>query len=338
MAGKEREGHLLQPAWQISLRRGGSTRDLTPTLSDRLISLSIDDERGIESDTLSIVLDDQDGTLALPPTGALLAVSIGWAGDALVQKGTFVVDEIEYDGPPGKLSLRARAAPVSGGNLAKKKERSWDGKTLGNIARTVAADHKLKPVIHGSLDPFVIPHVDQTNESDVNFLTRIGKRFDAIVTVKDGHLLLMPSNQGASVGGKALKTFTIDSRRCVSYRYQSAERGQFSGVQAHWYDVNGCQRETVTAGTSEQVKTLRENFASQAEASAAAKAEWQRVQHGKATLSVKLATGEPGLIPESPVTATGFKPEITGTPWVAVKVRHAIDGNGYTTEVEMETR
>ena len=52
-------------------------------VAERLMSLSLTDNRGFEADQLTITLDDADGQLQLPPRGARLTVLIGWKGEPL---------------------------------------------------------------------------------------------------------------------------------------------------------------------------------------------------------------------------------------------------------------
>ncbi|EEV9533845.1 hypothetical protein EG462_001823, partial [Escherichia coli] len=67
-------------------------------VAERLMSLSLTDNRGFEADQLTITLDDADGQLRLPPRGARLTVLIGWKGEPLTEKGSYIVDEIAHEG------------------------------------------------------------------------------------------------------------------------------------------------------------------------------------------------------------------------------------------------
>ncbi|KJI83168.1 hypothetical protein UO98_20915 [Enterobacter hormaechei] len=62
--------------------------DITQNFSDRLISLTMTDNRGFEADQLDIELDDTDGLVELPPRGAKLTLWLGWQGSALLNKGS----------------------------------------------------------------------------------------------------------------------------------------------------------------------------------------------------------------------------------------------------------
>lgn len=86
------------------------------------------------------------------------------------------------------------------------------------------------------------------------------------------------------------------------------------------------------------VKVLPEDYATEAEARAAAQAEYARTQRGESTLNYTLALGRPELFPEMPVTVTGFKPDIDDTPWLVKKATHTIGDGGFTTALELEVR
>ncbi len=79
-------------------------------LTERLMTLTLTDNRAFEADRVTLTLDDTDGQLQLPPRGARLRVMIGWRGESLVNKGTYVVDEVAWEGPPDKLIITASSA------------------------------------------------------------------------------------------------------------------------------------------------------------------------------------------------------------------------------------
>lgn len=86
------------------------------------------------------------------------------------------------------------------------------------------------------------------------------------------------------------------------------------------------------------LKTLRDSYATEDAAKAAAEAELGRIGRGAATLEITLAIGQPALMVQTPVSVRGWKPEIDGTGWLCKTVEHSLDGNGSTTRLELETR
>ena len=94
------------PAFSISIEG----RDITTVLDNRLMSLTLTDNRGFEADQLDLELDDADGKIVLPRRGAVITLALGWKGQPLFPKGAFTVDEIEHTGAPDRLTIRARSA------------------------------------------------------------------------------------------------------------------------------------------------------------------------------------------------------------------------------------
>lgn len=110
-----------RPGYRITI----AGQDITPRINGRLINLRITSQRGQEADQLDLALTDHDGQLELPPRGAKLTVAIGWQDEGLLDRGVFVVDEIdEHSGSPDQLTIRARAADMRN-LLPGKRSQSW---------------------------------------------------------------------------------------------------------------------------------------------------------------------------------------------------------------------
>jgi phage protein D len=326
---------MQQPTPDFSVTLDG--QNLSTKIAPRLISLTISECRTDEADQLDLVLDDSDGRLALPKKGAVLAVSMGWTGQALVDKGTFTVDEVEHSGAPDTITVRARSASMTK-NMGERQEKSWHGQTLGAIVRAIAGKHKLKPTISDTLGKLTIPHIDQTHESDMAFLTRLAKRYDAVMTVKETRLLFLPIGAGVTASGKPLPVVTIERSTGDQHRYSVRDRENFECVRAYWHSGKKGKRQTVYFGsaTARSFKTLPEIYSTAGEATAAAKSELQRIERGQATLGYTLALGRPEIRPELTVNVRGFKPEIDGTDWLVSRATHTISDGGLQTSLELE--
>ncbi|MDR6387586.1 phage late control D family protein [Paraburkholderia phenoliruptrix] len=324
------------PIYQITL----NGKDLTSKISPRLNHLSLDESRSDEADTLMLSLDDADGKLVLPKRGEVVRVAFGWSDTGLVDKGSFTINEIEHAGTPDMLTIQARSASMTKG-LGERKEKSWHGETIGAIVRKIAGAHGLKPAITEALAEIVIAHIDQTHESDMSFLTRLAKRYDAVMNVKDTHLLFVPIGHGTSVSGKALAPVELTRKEGDRHRYHVSERENYACVRAFYHATGRAKRKSIVVGGEDNhnAKVLPETYATEADARAAATAELNRTKRSQATMTYNLALGRPDLYPEVPVYLNGFKPDIDAESWLVKKVRHEIDGNGgYTCELELETR
>ncbi|WP_338616480.1 contractile injection system protein, VgrG/Pvc8 family [Pigmentiphaga sp. CHJ604] len=326
------------PAFKVTI----DGRDITSKIRSRLVSLTLTDCRGEESDQLDLTLDDSDGLLAIPRRGAEISVFLGWeispakgVPAGIVAKGSFTVDEAEHHGAPDVITLRARAADLIA-ELRGLKDRSWHQRRVGDIVGTIAREHGLQARIAPALNTRTVDHVDQTSESDANFLRRLGRQYDAVATIKNGTLLFLPASESKTAAGVDLSRVTLMRRDGDAHRYHTASRDAYTGVRAYWHDPKRSNRRGVLVGLSGGAKRLRTTFANRQDALAAATAEWQRIQRGAATFSCTLAYGRADILPQSPVTVQGFKADIDATDWIVVRLRHELTQGGFTTEIECE--
>ena len=332
--GAQRAAVYATPVFRITV----DGQDIAQRISPRLISLELTDNRGLEADQLSITLSDHDGLLAMPATGAQLRLWLGWSDTGLVDKGSYTLDEIEHSGAPDTLSLRARSADLRK-SLKTRRERSWSNTTLGEVIRDVALGNGLKPTIAQQLEALTILQLDQANESDANLIARLGEEFDAVASVKAGCLLCMPSGGGRSVTGIALPHITLIREDGDQHRYLQADRDSYDGVRAYFYDINSAQKQQAIAGGGENLKDLRHTYSDQQSALRAARAEFNRLQRGSATLSYTLAKARPDLIPELTYSLMGVKDEIDAIIWYGGNVLHSLSAeNGYTMSLELESK
>ena len=321
------------PAFSITI----DEEDITGKIAPRLISLTLTECRSDQADQLDLTLDDSDGLLTMPPRGARITVAIGWAGSGLVDKGSFTVDEVEHSGAPDTVTLRARTADLID-TFRQLQERSFHETTLGAIVEAIAFENELMAAIAAPLRDIAIKHIDQTRESDASFIRRLGKTYDAVATVKNEHLLFTLASESRTASGKDLPVIHIKRALGDSHRYHSAARDTYSGVCAWWHDPKYAKRRPVMAGAGGNLKHLRISYANESDARAAAGAEWQRIRRGGQTFDFALALGNPALMPQSPVSVSGFKPQIDAIDWLAVKVTHSISSGGFTSHIEAETK
>lgn len=337
--------------------------DKSGGIKKRLISLTLTDNRGFEADQLDIELDDSDGQLVLPRRGAKIAVALGWQGAALIDKGIFTVDEIEHSGAPDKLTIRARSADFRE-TLNVRRDQSYHKTTIGGIIKTVAGRNKLTPTLNKTMSDLTVDHIDQTNESDGNFITRLAKQYGAIAAVKNGNLLFIKQGQSKTASGKLIPVMTVIRSLGDGHQFSMADRGAYTGVVANWLNTRTTEKPVVKVkrkrkrqatstarpkapeekqgeyliGTDENVLTLRTTYASKNNAQRAAKSNWERLQRGAAKFSIQLAKGRADLYPEVPVKVTGFKKQIDEANWTLVTVTHSVSDSGFTTALELEVK
>ncbi|MGM7746118.1 phage late control D family protein [Yersinia enterocolitica] len=347
-----------RPAFDIKI--GGKTQT---TVNDRLISLTLTDNRGFEADMLELVIDDADQKVALPARGAQIDIALGWKGEPLVNKGRFTVDEISHSGPPDQLIVTARSADFRD-TFNVKREYSWHDITVGKVVASIASRYDLKAGVSEDLGKIEIDHADQTSESDISFLTRMAEKLGAITTIKNGMLLFMHPGRAISQSGKLLPAITITRASGDKHSFRVADRDAYTGVTAYWLDLNyGKPQKTsvrrkrksktppkikTPASTSKEgnylegvegnVFVMRETFKTERAARRAAAARWSKLQRGAAEFTMTLARGRADLFPELPAVMQGFKPEIDQAAWIITQVTHTIGDNGFTTALNFEVK
>ena len=366
-------GGVLTPDFMLML----DSKDITGNISNRLMSLNMTDNRGFDADQLDIELDDADGLVELPLRGAVLTLYLGWKGFALMGKGSFTVDEVEHHGAPDTVIIRARSADFRG-TLNSRREESWHDKTLGEIVAAIAARNTLTSSVITELAGIKIPHIDQSQESDAKFLTRLAERNGGEISVKAGKLLFLKAGRGVTASGKAIPQVTITRSDGDRHQFSIADRGAYTGVTAKWLHTKDPkpQKQKVKlkrkkkekhlralehpkakpvtqkkapkvpearegeymAGEADNVFALTTVYATKAQAMRAAQAKWDKLQRGVAEFSISLATGRADIYTETPVKVSGFKRVIDEQDWTITKVTHFLNNSGFTTSLELEVR
>lgn len=332
------------------------SRDMTAAVKDRLLEILVIDEAGIESDSLKLSLDDRrgedDSIAQLPSIGTKLAVSLGYLETSLINMGSYVVDEIEIRSPPRTLDVMAKAADMTGA-LRSPKTRSWDDMddsealTLGKIVRIIAAEHGYIPKVAPELAAISYDHIDQTEESDMNLLTRLADKVDAIAKPVDGYLLLYDKSSVKSVSGKDVPIITLSEPQLIEWTYRYSARkpaGKVSsdaghdapivtgGIKAYYWDFAQAERQEVTVGKA-PYESLRHVYSTKADAERAAKSKKNTGDRLQGELSFSLP-GNPSLMAGGILTL-GLRSGIPNR-WRMTRIEHRLNNAGYVSRVECE--
>ena len=330
---------MVTPAYRIIANQ----EDITAAVLDRLVSLHLTDETGVASDLFEMTLADHDplAPIAMPDTGAELEVFLGY--DGVTQRmGLYVCDEVELSGWPGQMTIRGRAAPYdtsSGGksDLQTQKTRSWPaGTKLADVVAKIAGEHGLEAAVGESLRSTALGHWDQTAESDLSFLLRVGKRYDAIVKAADGKLVVTKRGESKTAGGESLPTITVLPHQVTSWRLNLAKKESPGTVVAFWHAKKTAKRVQVQVGEGDPVRQLRHYYPTEEAAKEAAQAELDKRARGEHKLTATMP-GDPELCAEARlVMGAGFRDGVAGE-WLITRVEHSMaPGAGYQCTIEAE--
>jgi phage protein D len=326
----------MQPIFKIVATAAGQAigRDITALLSDRLLSIRITDKAGMDSDEAEISLDDRDGAVALPARGARLQISLGYQETGLTTLGSYRIDEVESSGPPQQITLRGRPADLSG-TVKAVRRHAWENVSLAQVVKEIAQRNKLTPVCTMKAK---VERLDQVNESDIHFITRIARQYDATASVKAGKLLVVPrGGQAKSVSGKAIPLLVLHRADIKSWRYTLSDRNESGGVAVKSHNKKtGKTLEIIVPdkdNPSAPVRAARHSVPSAARAGASAKGTLERNNRSTGTLTLDLA-GRADIVAERKISLSGVKQGVDGQ-WVVDTITHDFSAHGWSSSLEL---
>ena len=298
---------------------------------DRVISIRTTDQAGFVSDSCEIELDDFDNALQFPNTEAKVTISIGYQEKGLTKIGTYYVKEITFDGARRTIKIVANALPKS---MRSQKTKTNDVKLNDYMA---SIDSELDSELSEDFEDIDLSDNPQFGESDINYLTRIANKVDAVAKPADDHLIFAEDMTGKSVSGKQLPTKYIDASEVATYscNFKETETGtnRATGtIYANWYDKKTGEYNLVHAGSGDPETELNEIFSSEKDALAAVKSKEKRIEKNNKTFRFS-TEGRPDLFAEGPIIFRGFPTKIP-INWMISRVEHSLSSNGFTTNIE----
>jgi phage protein D len=308
--------------------------DITALINDRLLQLKTTDKTGMESDEFELRIDDRDGAVALPPRGAGIEIYLGYAGTSLTRIGRYVVDDVDFSGPPDTLVITGKASDMRGSGKTTR-SGSWEDVPLSRIVADVAMRNGWQPMCPVQTK---VPRADQLNESDFNFITRLAKQYDCTAKVADGKLLVMPRQAGQSASGKAFGVVVLHRRDVSRFQFRLGDRNSHKAVSTKHQDKKNGKLAVVTLDNDDSpdglppVHTDRHIYPNKSAAEQAAKA--RLAAFNRSTAGVRLEMpGRTDLFSERTIDAQGFKVGFDGE-YLVDSVEQVYTQSGWSTTVE----
>lgn len=297
-----------------------------------LISVTVNDEAGVVSDSVEIEIDNPAGNGA-PPVGSEIQVWLGYEPEPKYM-GRYKVNTWTKTGPLRTIRIVATAAELTTAIKAQK-DRDFHEMTLGEIVEKIAGEHGLGVAMDAALAARPIEHIDQQDESDMAFLTRLAKRNGAIFKVGDGKIVFTAKGSRTLPSGKQKPRVAVKASDVSSWEAHADERGGFRSAKATYYERDQGKRIAVTAGSGAPALRIRELYATEAEAKAAAEAKLGELTRGRLTVEIN-GPGNPDLFAEGLVGVVFGDSDVDGD-YLAKGVRHSYSSSGFTTEATLES-
>ncbi|MBO1894245.1 hypothetical protein HNW13_000295 [Shewanella sp. BF02_Schw] len=305
-------------------------------INSRLISWERVDASGIQSDQITLTVDTA-GQTGLPKEGAALGWSEGYDGK-LVDKGEFKITRISPRLFPPTVTIVATAAPFQIEDKTRFKERrtrSFEKITLADLFRQVVSAHGFSPRVAPEYEGITLDHVDQVDETDSAFLTRLAKERDAVAKPVNDLYVLAKRGQVKTITGQTIPPVVVgvpgnndptDTGRFINCQVDKPSRTNVSGVKAKWTDSGTGQEHEVLDG-EEPFKKLRQAYESADTAQQACRAELTKVSRQGVSVRLDLP-GDPYLVAEGLLTLNDSFPTEMAGDWSIDKVTARGDSNG----------
>ncbi|MBC6714807.1 late control protein D [Aurantimonas sp. DM33-3] len=314
--------------------------DVTARVGQGNISLTITDGVGENADTIQFTIDDQNGIIAPPETGVEIRVLAGYVDDYR-DFGLFTVDSVDLKGWPQEISVTGQS--VGAKTAAKEKRKASYKKdefpTYGKVFETLAGRNSLSLTMANDLKSKALKFEAQSEESDLAFATRLGKKIGASVTVKNKNLVVVSRGAGKSASGQRLPViYVIGDVNVKSYTVSLKDKPKHKTVKATWFDRDEAKTKELEEESFGEgpVFLLREPFPSEEDAKEAAKAKAEDLKRGIGTASFEI-DGNPYAMAEADVEAYGIRSLVDGT-WRAQTVTHTFSGSAaYSVTVACES-
>lgn len=309
-------------------------KDITAMINDRLLLLRISDRPGMESDEFELRIDDRDQAVALPARGGRVEVFLGYEGKPIKRMGAYTVDEVQVSGPPDELTIRGKASDMRGSGKTVR-SGSWENVPLSQIVGDIAKRNGWEVVCPVTIK---VERIDQRNESDFNFFTRLARQYDCTAKVAEGKLLVMPRQGGKSTSGKSLQVITINKTDVPRYQFRLGDRSTQKAVKTRHQDQKSGELKVVELTNGEApdglppVHTDRHIYPNKTAAEQAAKARLNAFNRSTAAVRLEMA-GRTDLFAECSINALGFKVGLDGE-YLVDGVEQVFTASGWTTTVE----
>lgn len=317
-----------------------SGQDITKDIAPYLTAFTFTDNSKDKADDISITLQDSKGEWLrdwTPTKSDLITASIVKSdGDNAMTLpcGSFTVDQLDYSLPPHTLSIKGISSAVATTIRQTKKSRHWEGQTLGSILGQIASENNFALNLQGEAS-HSFERLDQTEQSDLDFVREVCADFGLAVKVQPGKLWVYDKEKfeaqdsAAEIsysGGKVLSARF--SSKCATI-YKKAKLSYHHPVKDEVFE--GEYEDDSSEGTGRELM-IHERVETAGEAAEKAKQRLLEANRSEITGSIVLI-GDVSLASGVTVQLSGFG--MFGGKHYVNKATHKVDSSGYTTTLEL---
>lgn len=321
---------------------GPSGGDLVARLGKRLVSVSISDVAGSESDALTFVVAVDPPFPSTPPKGTRYAAYLGWSARSPRLMGIYTVQSSDIGGDAEAgytMTVTSRASDFVD-TMKRVDSEHFEQETAGGIFQKLAGRNGMVAVVDQEIASLPIAYRLRWNQSVVDFASDLADEVGGTMKLAGGKMVVQPRGDGKSGGGLTLPTLIVPFSSVYSFSVQVEVRGEFKETGGAWFDPAKGQKKIEKSGGPGQASEYlpAHPFADQEMAKRGGKAAGREVARKSATGSFDMA-GELAATGESPVKLLNFGSELDGLKLVASGIEHKVtfdEGGGWVTTVQVE--
>ena len=322
--------------------------DITSDIKPYMLETVYTDDTDDMADDLKITVQDRDGVwlenwlvdAVEAAAGEKLSIEAeikpeNWMRDGTLKTGKFEFDSVDCSGPPAVVTISAGSLAFSGSMRQTKKSKVWQNCTLRDIAGEMAVTAGMELLYESEQNPSY-DRVEQTEQSDIDFLRKLCEDAGISIKATDGKLVLYDQ---AVYEAKA-PVLTIEKGAnggYIKYKLSSSSADtQYAKCRVSYTDpaTGQCIEGTAEDGgvSGEQCLEITAKVGSAGEAEALAKKKLRA--HNKLAKTAEFTLiGDVGLVAGVTVLLKGWGG--WDGKYIVTRATHTVNGGGYTTQIRM---
>jgi phage protein D len=204
----------------------------------------------------------------------------------------------------------------------------------------MAEETGLQSYVSPRAAPVVLPHIDQSAESNISLLQRIARSYNAWAKVSYGAIRFVDYRDISPDRnpGNAVRV-TIARSQVTTYSYSNKKRNACNSVRAKWHDTAAALQKSVTVPAAGAAPTLELDtlYPDEITAQKAAESRYMEAARSGKTLSLTLpAPAGMDVFADATLELTGFGPMLDSA-WTIKTVTWTLSRSGLACSVQCES-
>ncbi len=299
-------------------------------------SFTYTDPASGESDTVSLVVFNADLRWAndwMPNKGDKMTIQIlyqNWQDEnsqIIFDCGKFCVDDLNFSGPELICTIQGVSVPEGNAFRSTIQNKTYKQITLKELATQISENYHLSLEYYG--DTIKLETIEQTNETDCNFLQKICTDYGMAIKVYSGKIIIY--DKGIFEAREPIKTIYLkDMQR---WDYNSTLVGTYTGATIKYTTGQNNQELECSVGDGLRILNINEKVDNLADAQLKAYRKINTENEKAETMNITIMA-EPFIAAGCTINISGLC-KIDGKYFVD-KVVHHIEAQGaYTMDLEL---